>query len=119
MTKQRAIILEVIRSDMCHHTAEEIYTLARAKLPGLSRATVYNNLKALEDARQIRRITGDGLADRYDNFYTPHGHLICEGCGGIRDFTIGNLDGLISDAVGSEYSSYELKVRYRCALCEK
>ncbi len=119
MTKQRAIILEVIRSDMCHHTAEEIFTLARSKYPGLSRATVYNNLKALEEAKEIRRITGDGLSDRYDNSYTPHGHLICERCGGVRDFTIEDLGGLISDAVGSEYSSYELKVRYRCASCKE
>ncbi len=33
MTRQRAIILEVIRSDMCHHTAEEIFDLAKEKLP--------------------------------------------------------------------------------------
>ena len=47
MTKQRAVILEVLRSDKCHHTAEEIFELARLKLPGISLATVYNNLRAL------------------------------------------------------------------------
>ena len=49
---------------MCHHTADEIFALAKEKLPGISRATVYNNLKTLESARLIRRITGEALSDR-------------------------------------------------------
>jgi len=118
LTKQRAVILEVIRSDMCHHTADEIFTLAKEKLPGISRATVYNNLKALEAEKLIRRITGDSLSDRYDNSYIPHGHMICEGCGHVRDFNLHNFDKQLSDAIGSEFSSYELKVRYLCDDCK-
>ena len=118
MTKQRAVILEVIRSDMCHHTADEIFTLAKEKLPGISRATVYNNLKALEGDKLIRRITGDGLSDRYDNSYVPHGHMICEQCERVRDFDLDNFDRLLSDAIGSEFNSYELKVRYTCDACK-
>ena len=117
MTKQRAVILEVIRSDMCHHTADEIFALAKEKLPGISRATVYNNLKTLESAKLIRRITGEALSDRYDNSYIPHGHLICEGCGKVTDFDLCNFDKQLSDAIGSDFSSYELKVRYVCDEC--
>lgn len=117
MTKQRAVILEVIRSDMCHHTADEIFTLAKERLPGISRATVYNNLKALETSKLIRRITGDSLSDRYDNSYVPHGHMICEKCGSVRDFNLRNFDKQLSDAIGSEFNSYELKVRYVCDEC--
>ena len=118
MTKQRAAILEVIRSDMCHHTADEIFTLAKQRLPGISRATVYNNLKVLEAEKLIRRITGDSLSDRYDNSYVPHGHMICEDCGGVEDFNLMNFDKMLSDAIGSEFNSYELKVRYLCDACK-
>ena len=118
MTKQRAVILEVIRSDMCHHTADEIFTLAKQRLPGISRATVYNNLKVLEAEKLIRRITGDSLSDRYDNSYVPHGHMICEDCGGVEDFNLINFDKMLSDAIGSEFNSYELKVRYLCDACK-
>ena len=118
MTKQRAVILEVIRSDMCHHTAEEIFNLAKERLPGISRATVYNNLKVLEAEKFIRRITGDGLSDRYDNSYIPHGHMICEDCGQVRDFDLSGFDKQLSDAIGSDFSSYELKVRYVCDECK-
>ena len=118
MTKQRAVILEVIRSDMCHHTADEIFSLAKEKLSGISRATVYNNLKVLEAEKLIRRITGDSLSDRYDNSYIPHGHMICEQCGKVNDFNLEHFDELLSDAVGSDFSSYELKVRYLCDACK-
>ena len=117
MTKQRAVILEVIRSDMCHHTADEIFSLAKERLPGISRATVYNNLKVLESEKLIRRITGDSLSDRYDNSYIPHGHMICEDCGEIKDFNLNDFDSMISEAIGSEFNSYELKVRYICDAC--
>ena len=118
MTKQRAVILEVIRSDMCHHTADEIFSLAKEKLPGISRATVYNNLKTLEAEKLIRRITGDSLSDRYDNSYIPHGHMICEDCGKVRDFNLVGFDRQLSDAIGSDFNSYELKVRYVCDECK-
>lgn len=117
MTKQRQTILEVIRSDMCHHTAEEIFILSKERLPGISRATVYNNLKALEEAKLIRRITGDGLSDRYDNSYTPHGHLLCERCGRVWDFGIDGFDDIILNAIGVDFDSYELKVRHVCNDC--
>ena len=103
---------------MCHHTADEIFALAKERLPGISRATVYNNLKTLESAKLIRRITGDSLSDRYDNSYIPHGHMICEECGKVRDFNLSDFDKQLSDAIGSEFSSYELKVRYVCEECK-
>ncbi len=118
MTKQRAAILEVMQADRSHHTAEEIYELAKDKLPGgMSRATVYNNLKALENAKLIRRITGDTDTDRYDGCYDPHCHLICEECGRIWDFKIPNLEESIAHEVKTDFNSYEMKVRFVCSAC--
>ncbi len=117
MTKQRAVVLEILRSDMCHHTAEEVYQLARLKMPSISRATVYNNLHALEEERFIRRISGDGGPDRYDNSYIPHGHLMCTACGGVFDLDIPELEARLCDALGNAPESYELKVRGVCRSC--
>ena len=118
MTKQRAVILDIIRSDKCHHTADEIFKLARERLPRMSLATVYNNLKALEKERLIRRITGDGARDRYDGSFIPHGHLVCERCDKVWDFNIDGFDSILLDAVGLQFNSYELKVRCLCPECE-
>ena len=117
MTRQRAIILEVIRSDMCHHTAEEIFSLAKERLPSISRATVYNNLKALEEEKIIRRINGeDGIA-RYDKSYVLHGHLFCSSCGKIYDFSIPDFNNTLTALCGAEIDSYELSAKGLCRAC--
>ena len=118
MTRQRAIILEVLRSDKRHHTAEELFELAKEKLPTISRATVYNNLHSLEEEQIIRRISGDGGPDRYDNAFIPHGHLICTLCGGVFDIDVPGIDKALEECLGTSAVSYELKVRGRCANCE-
>lgn len=118
MTKQRELVLEVVRENKEHRTASEIFALAKERMPTISRATVYNNLKTLENMGLIRRITGDDAFDRYDGAFVPHGHTVCTGCGKMWDFNIDNLDGMISDAVGRGFSSYELKVRILCKKCE-
>ena len=118
MTRQRAIILEVLRSDKCHHTAEELYQLAKEKMPSISRATVYNNLHSLEKEQIIRKISGDGGPDRYDNSFIPHGHLICTVCDGVSDVDLPGIEAILLESVGSDVDSFEIKVRGRCARCK-
>ncbi len=117
MTKQRAVILEVVRSDKCHHTAEEIFELARDVLPGISRATVYNNLHALEREGLVRRITGEDASDRYDNSFIPHGHLFCTACRRVTDFEVSIFPDELEKILGCGIDSYELKVRGLCPEC--
>ena len=117
MTKQRAVILDVLRSDKCHHTADEVFALAKERMPEISRATVYNNLKALEEARLIRRITGEGKSSRYDSSFIPHGHLFCSECGRVWDFSTEGLLDILESAVGRSFDSFELKVRTVCDEC--
>ncbi len=85
MTRQRALILQIVNTSYSHPTAEEIYAQAREEMPEMVRATVYNNLNALVDAGLIIRLhTADG-ADHYDRAKHPHGHLVCSKCGSIDD----------------------------------
>ena len=118
MTKQRAVILEVLRSDKCHHTAEELFELARVKLPGISRATVYNNLHAMEEEGLVRRMSGEGLSNRYDKNVFPHGHLFCKSCGAIYDVMLPGIERLISESSEAELIEYELKVQGICKSCK-
>ena len=118
MTRQRAVILEVIRSDMCHHTAEEIFALSKERLPGISRATVYNNLKALEEEKIIRHINGEDGSARYDSSYIPHGHLFCTECGRIFDFDIPNFSETLNSFSNAVIDSYELRAKGICHSCK-
>jgi len=117
MTKQRAVVLDVVRDGKWHRTAEEIFELARLRLPGISKATVYNSLHFLEHERLIRRITGEDTADRYDSSFIPHGHLYCISCNRISDFEIPNFSETLKKLCGDKVDSYELKVRYLCDDC--
>ena len=117
MTKQREAILGVMRRDKSHRTAEEIFAIASELLPGISRATVYNNLKALERDKLIRRITAEDSSDRYDSSYIPHGHLFCTVCGEVNDFEIPDFNSILMDFTDGSMDSYELKVRYVCPKC--
>ncbi|MBQ2877235.1 MAG: transcriptional repressor [Clostridia bacterium] len=119
MTKQREAVLRVVRSEKCHYTAEEIFERAKEILPEISRATVYNNLHALERDKLIRRITGEDASDRYDSAFIPHGHLYCTECHSISDFNVPDFALTLSGIIGGEIDSYELKVRYICPACSE
>ena len=66
MTRQRALILRLIRESGEHPTAEEIYRKAKEEMPGIALATVYNNLNHLAQEGEIRKIscfmTGSSLS---------------------------------------------------------
>ena len=120
MTKQRALLLSIFRSDACrgkHRTADEILLLAKEKMPAISRATVYNNLHALEEEQIIRKISGDNGPDRYDNSFIPHAHLLCTFCGGVSDIEIPDIKQILDKSIGTEAESFEIKVRGCCKSC--
>ena len=122
MTKQRALLLSIFRSDLCkgeHRTADELLLYARERMPGISRATVYNNLKALEEEGLIRKISGEGGADVYDSAFTLHGHMICKVCKGIKDIEVPLLLDKLREFSGVDLESYELKLLYVCDGCKK
>ncbi|WP_439676538.1 Fur family transcriptional regulator [Embleya sp. MST-111070] len=86
LTAQRRVVAEVLTGDHVHLTADEVHTRAARQLPELSRATVYNVLNDLVAMGEIREVTTDARAKRYDpNAHRPHHHLICTECGTIRD----------------------------------
>ena len=118
MTKQRAVILDIIREGAFHRTADEIFAIAKERLPGISRATVYNNLRALSEEKIIRKISGDEGADRYDRAFEPHGHLFCTECDGIFDFDMHGFSTEIEKKLPCTVESFELKIRGICESCK-
>ena len=49
MTRQKALILEIMRTQRPQHlTADEIFCHARQQMPHIARGTVYRNLKLME-----------------------------------------------------------------------
>ncbi|MGW7103920.1 Fur family transcriptional regulator [Streptomyces sp. NPDC054838] len=86
MTAQRRVVAEVLDGEHVHLTADEVHARAVRLLPEISRATVYNALGELVSLGEVVEVSTDGRAKRYDpNARRPHQHLVCSGCGLIRD----------------------------------
>ncbi|MFF4174105.1 Fur family transcriptional regulator [Streptomyces sp. NPDC001744] len=86
MTSQRRVVAEVLAGDHVHLTADEVHARAAERLPEIARATVYNTLGELVALGEVVELPTDGRAKRYDpNAHRTHQHLVCSGCGTIRD----------------------------------
>ena len=77
LTKQREVVLQVIRDSEEHLTANEVFDNAKQLLPGISFATVYNSLRFLKDAGHIAEIQFGNGASRFDRTLYRHDHAIC------------------------------------------
>ena len=85
LTKQREVVLRVIRNADAHLTASEVFTAARSLLPSISFATVYNSLRFLKDAGLIAEIQFGNGASRFDRMTDRHDHAICTNCNRLVD----------------------------------
>ena len=119
MTKQRELIISILKQSDRHLTADEIFFLAKLKMPSIAMATIYNNLNAMHEAGQIKRLHIDGVADCFDKIMDPHDHLLCDKCGKITDIRIPSLPDLIESEIGCEIDEHELIVHYVCADCRR
>ena len=88
MTRQRRVILEMLREHRGKHlTAEEVYYLVKPLLPSISLGTVYRNLQLLTEEKAVFRTAAvDGRARFEIGEKEPdHHHFVCLGCGSIMD----------------------------------
>lgn len=85
LTPQRYAVLEFLASHRVHATAEEICSAVNRTDQLASRATVYNNLRALSRAGLVREVLDEGNSARFDATLCPHHHFICDLCGAIED----------------------------------
>ena len=88
LTRQREVVLRVVRETEEHLTAAEIFAAARELLPSISFATVYNSLRYLKDAGLVHEITFGNAASRYDRETARHDHAVCTACGKLLDFAL-------------------------------
>lgn len=98
LTRQREVVLEVIREAPEHLTANEVFSQAKAKLPTISFATVYNSLRYLKDLGYIAEIQFGNGASRFDRMTTRHDHAICTRCGKLVDIDIEHPQELVDRA---------------------
>jgi Fur family peroxide stress response transcriptional regulator len=97
VTPQRMAVLDALLNTLHHPTADEIYRMVAATIPGLSVTTVYNILDAFVENGLVHRIKTDADVMRYDAIVKPHHHLYCAETDRIEDYFDPELDQLLKD----------------------
>ena len=120
LTRQRAVVLKVIRAAKEHLTANEVFARAKTALPSISFATVYNSLRYLKEAGHIAEIQFGNGASRFDRITYRHDHALCTECGRLVDIEMDVPSDIMKRA--AKYSrfkpeSIEFTLRGKCPEC--
>ncbi|MBK6724243.1 MAG: transcriptional repressor [Acidobacteria bacterium] len=120
LTRQREVVLDVIWASHSHLTANEVFSEAKAKLPTISFATVYNSLRFLKDAGHIAEIHFGNGASRFDKCTHRHDHAMCTACGKLVDIEMEIPSDIVKRA--AKYSKFkpeslEFTLRGLCPEC--
>jgi Fur family peroxide stress response transcriptional regulator len=111
-TPQRVVIAEYIMSTDCHPTADQILDAVATKLPvQLSRATVYNTLKTLVDARVILEVFTEPGRARYDANIEEHHHFVDVKTGRILDVPAALVPQL-KDQLGGKFKVHNYSITF-------
>src|SRR5579863_10472578 len=86
-THQRKIILEAVVAAPGHYSPEQIYAIVKRRIPSVSLATIYNNLRLFVEKGLLREVTPHASTLRVDGNLEPHHHLVCTRCKSVQDVT--------------------------------
>ncbi len=127
-SKQREIILEVLKNRKDHPTAEMLYNEIAQKMPGIGIATVYRNLASLYKTGKIQKIeTMQGEADRFDGDLRPHIHFECSKCNEIYDIFLDEEENTelndklteLTKIINADFTSSKIVLKGLCQKCKE
>ena len=64
----------------------------RRRIPSISLATVYNNLRLFIESGLLREVTPHAATLRVDGNLEPHHHLVCSRCKMVQDIDADFVD---------------------------
>lgn len=121
-TRQRAIILEVLKATSLHPTADWIYRKVRRKRPNVSLGTIYRNLNLLKEMGLIKELKFGKKTSRYDGKFVPHHHIFCIHCGKLEDVNCNlhaDFNKTVEKTSGYRIVAHQLEFNGICPECLK
>ena len=118
---QRMAILSFLVKNPTHPTVDIIFNNLYLSIPTLSKTTVYNTLKLLEEQGVIRALYIDEKNVRYDADLSPHAHFKCKNCGLITDLHLDlfNIKKIEDQQRPLKLMSCEVYFQGYCEECSK
>jgi len=121
LTRPRRLILDVVRATDAHPTAALVYERVRRRLPRVSLATVYRNLRMLA-AEGFLAERADAGGMRFDGNTAPHDHVTCLACGRIYDVPAPaerRVRRRVAARIGFEVLEHRTEYYGRCVACRR
>jgi Fur family peroxide stress response transcriptional regulator len=121
-TFQRQVIYEAVLDSLDHPTPERIYEQVRERIPSISLATVYKNVKTFLDAGLLKEVSLHHGSLRIEANMAPHHHLVCAQCRAIFDLEESQIGPVkLKDALpkGFSASAFHVEVVGVCASCAR
>jgi Fur family peroxide stress response transcriptional regulator len=87
-TRQREHVFAVLLDKRDHPTADEVYARARATMPSISLATVYNCLETLVGCGLVRQVNIEREPSRYCPNLREHAHFHDVRSGRVLDIDV-------------------------------
>ena len=123
VTRQRSLIMEIIRQGRGHLDADEIYRRAREKEPRLSLSTVYRTLQMMKKLNLVEELHFDDNHHHYEvKPSAEHHHLVCLGCGRVIEFSYPlsrYLKKRAPEAKDFDIVETEVRMTGYCAKCRR
>jgi Fur family ferric uptake transcriptional regulator len=121
LTRPRRAILEAVRASDAHPSVAAVHALVRRRLPRVSLATVYRNLRMLA-AEGLIAERADLAGMRFDGNTAPHDHFTCVACGRIYDVPALGARGArarVAARTGFEVLTQRIEFYGRCGACRR
>ena len=92
VTHQRQVVYEAVIAAHGHYSPEDIYAAVRRRIPAISLATVYNNLRLFVERGLLREVSPHASTLLVDGNLEPHHHLVCSRCKSVQDIEADFID---------------------------
>ncbi len=121
MTRQKKIILAVLKNTQIHPTADWIYEEVKKEIPNISLGTVYRNLRILKEMGEIRELNYGSSYSRFDGNSSNHYHFVCTECGVILDVAmeiVEDIERQVEKCISAKVEYHRTEFYGKCSSCQ-
>jgi len=122
VTVQRRVVLTALLDRDDHPTVDQLFADVKARMPGVSRTTIYRALETLVELGLARRTNHFEATARFDGNTDHHHHLVCRRCNRVDDIDHPGLNKFTPPSLGGiafEILDYSIYLEGLCAACRR